>query len=115
LLQQPTTNDFDEWLTSFPDKGIERLLSALEPPIDGYVKDRQAFTFVLSLILRFGGKPALHAAEIANLLLPFATCLALEMLCRQGRVIKQGKHSLIPDDGGALFTIVKQNDSTPGE
>jgi len=115
LLRQPTTKDFNVWLTEISDEDLDRLLDCLEPTLDGTVKDQEAFTYILSLILRFCGKDALSTEEITSLLLPIATCLALEVLRRRGTVVKQGRYSLITGEDDALFTLTYQKEDIAGE
>lgn len=114
-LPQPTTNDLDAWMTEFPDEDLERLVNTVNQAADGNIQDQEAFTYILSLVLRFSGKPALAVDEITSLLPDFAVCLALESLRRQGKLVKQGKYSLIPGEREALFATIKREDTTAGQ
>jgi len=114
-LLQPTTNDFDTWMTGFPDEDLERLVNTVNQVTEGNIKDQEAFTYILSLVLRFSGKPALAVDEMTNLLPAFAVCLALESLRRQGKVVKQGRYSLVPGESDAFFAMTDRKGTAADE
>ena len=109
-LTRPTTKDFDAWLLNVSDDELAYLSSVTAQAFVGMTTpDTEGLTQVITLILHFSAQPALIVEEITNLLVPFSICISLETLRRRGEVIKDGKYSIGPTDGGATFTVVRND------
>jgi hypothetical protein len=107
-LQRPTHDDFDKWLTELPEEALRHLSAATNQTSDNTPENQTTLAHIFSLILHFCGKPALAVNEIAGIFPAFTMCLALEILVRDGDVMKEGTYSLVPGYHGAQFSMTEQ-------
>lgn len=108
-LERPDHKDFDRWLTELPQGELEYMIGVVNRESPDQAEERGDLAHVIALMMHFSDKDALSVDEIITLSMPFAVCLGLEIMLRQGKVTKVGKYSLIPDASiAAMFAMTEE-------